>query len=179
MSKKSSRPKARRPRGFIDVAGRDVLQRQDMIDTILRVYRKYGFAPLETPAIEYLDALGKFLPDKDSPGEGVFAFRDEDEDWVALRYDLTAPFARYVAENRNELVTPYRRYSVGPVFRQEKPGPGRFRQFYQCDFDTVGSRSMVVDAEVCALLSETWRRSASKRGNYIIKINDRKVLNGV
>jgi len=129
--------------------------------------------------IEYLDSLGKFLPDKDAPGEGVFAFRDDDEDWVALRYDLTAPLARYVAQNRNELTTPYRRYQVGPVFRQEKPGPGRFRQFYQCDFDTVGSRSMAVDAEVCALLTDAFETLGIDAGDYAVKLNNRKVLNGI
>ncbi|MGF1597217.1 MAG: histidine--tRNA ligase [Acidimicrobiales bacterium] len=179
MSKKPNRPKARLPRGFIDVAGDDVLQRQSMIDTILAVYRRYGFQPLETPAIEFVDALGKFLPDIDAPGEGVFAFRDDDDEWVALRYDLTAPLARFVAQNRNELPLPYRRYQVGAVYRQEKPGPGRFRQFYQCDFDTVGSRSMAVDAEVCALLSETLETLGIGVGDYVVKINDRKVLNGV
>ncbi len=178
-AKKARKPKARLPRGFGDASGDDVLQRQEMIETVLRVYRKYGFQALETPTIEYLDALGKFLPDKDRPGEGVFAFHDDDEDWVALRYDLTAPLARYVAQNRNELAMPYRRYSVGPVYRQEKPGPGRFRQFYQCDFDTVGSKSMVVDTEVCALLSETLETLGIQRGDYAVKINNRKVLNGI
>ena len=150
-----------------------------MIETILPVYRTYGFEPLETPELEYLDALGKFLPDKDRPGDGVFALRDEDEQWMALRYDLTAPLARFVAQNRNELTMPYRRYSVGPVFRQEKPGPGRFRQFYQCDFDTVGSRSMAVDAEVCAVLAESLERLGIEPGDYIVRVNDRKVLNGI
>lgn len=149
-----------------------------MIEQILAVYRNYGFQPLETPTIEYLDALGKFLPDKDRPGEGVFAFRD-DEDWVALRYDLTAPLARYVAQNRQELTMPYRRYQVGPVYRQEKPGPGRFRQFYQCDFDTVGSRSMVVDAEVCSLIADALETLGIPTGDYAVKINNRKVLNGI
>lgn len=179
MSKKSKRPKARLPRGFVDVSGRDVLQRQEMVGTLLPLYQRYGFEPLETPALEYLDALGKFLPDKDRPGEGVFAFRDDDDQWVALRYDLTAPLARYVAQNRNELTLPYRRCQVGPVFRQEKPGPGRFRQFYQCDFDTVGSRSMVVDAEACALLAESMETLGIEPGSYVIRVNDRKVLNGV
>lgn len=176
---KVKRPRARLPRGFGDTVGADVLDRSAMIERILAVYRLYGFQPLETPTIEYLDALGKFLPDKDRPGEGVFAFHDDDEAWVALRYDLTAPLARYVAQNRNELVTPYRRYQVGPVFRQEKPGPGRFRQFYQCDFDTVGSRSMIVDAEVCALLADALEAVGIDRGDYAVKINNRKVLNGI
>ncbi|MGI9613868.1 MAG: histidine--tRNA ligase [Acidimicrobiales bacterium] len=179
MAKKSKRPQARLPRGFGDTAGIDVLQREEMISKLVAVYRRYGFQPLETPMIEYLDSLGKFLPDKDAPGEGVFAFRDDEEAWVALRYDLTAPLARYVAQNRNELTTPYRRYQVGPVFRQEKPGPGRFRQFYQCDFDTVGSRSMAVDAEVCALLTDAFETLGIGVGEYAVKINNRKVLNGI
>ncbi len=179
MAKKSKRPQARLPRGFGDAAGTDVLQREEMIGKLVAVYRRYGFQPLETPMLEYLDSLGKFLPDKDAPGEGVFAFRDDDEDWVALRYDLTAPLARYVAQNRNELTTPYRRYQVGPVFRQEKPGPGRFRQFYQCDFDTVGSRSMAVDAEVCALLTDAFETLGIEAGDYAVRINNRKVLNGI
>lgn len=179
-SKRSpARPKARLPRGFADALEQDVIQRQEMIATITGVYRRYGFQALETPAIEYLDALGKFLPDVDAPGEGVFAFRDEDEDWVALRYDLTAPLARFVAQHRNDLTLPFRRYQVGPVYRQEKPGPGRYRQFHQCDFDTVGSRSMAVDAEACALLSEALETLGIAPGQYEIRINDRKVLNGI
>ncbi|MEM7339442.1 MAG: histidine--tRNA ligase [Actinomycetota bacterium] len=179
MSGKVKRPKARLPRGFVDTAGGDVLEREAMIASILPVYQRFGFRPLETPVIEHLDALGKFLPDKDRPGEGVFAFRDDDEQWVAMRYDLTAPLARYVAQNRNELTMPFRRYQVGPVFRQEKPGPGRFRQFMQCDFDTVGAKSMVVDAEVCAVLATTLEALGIDRGEYIIRMNDRKVLNGL
>jgi histidyl-tRNA synthetase len=179
VTTKPKRPRARLPRGFVDVSGRDVLQRQEMIETILRVYHKYGFQPLDTPELEYLDALGKFLPDTDAPGEGVFAFRDDDEQWLALRYDLTAPLARFVAQHRNELTMPFRRYQVGVVYRQEKPGPGRYRQFYQCDFDTVGSRSMAVDAEVCAALSEALETLGIAPGDYAIRVNDRKVLNGI
>lgn len=179
MSKESKRPRARLPRGLADVVDTDVAERQEMIERITGVYRRYGFAPLETPAIEYLDALGKFLPDVDAPGQGVFALRDDDDQWLALRYDLTAPLARFVAEHRNDLALPYRRFQVGPVFRQEKPGPGRFRQFYQCDFDTVGGRSMAVDAEACALLAETLETLGIARSEFQIRVNNRKVLNGV
>lgn len=170
---------ARLPRGFGDSLDQDVLQRQQMIDTITGVYRRYGFQPLETPLIEYLDALGKFLPDKEQQDEGVFALKDDDDQWIALRYDLTAPLARMAAESGQSLTKPYRRYAAGPVFRREKPGPGRFRQFYQCDFDTVGSASMAVDAEVCALLSESLEQLGIDRGDYIVRVNNRKVLNGV
>ncbi len=176
---KPKRPAARTPVGFVDVFDADVLERQRMIETILDVYRMYGFQPLETPVIEYVDALGKFLPDKDQPDAGVFALNDDDQQWIAMRYDLTAPLARVVAEHGMTLPSPYRRYQVGPVFRREKPGPGRFRQFYQCDFDTVGSSSAAVDAEVCAVLSEALEALGIGRGEYVVRVNNRKVLNGV
>jgi histidyl-tRNA synthetase len=176
---KDPRPEARLPVGFGDALAGDVLERQQMIETILSTYRLYGFEPLETPAIEYLDALGKFLPDKDAPDEGVFALRDDDDQWIALRYDLTAPLARTVAQYGSDLPTPYRRYQYGPVWRREKPGPGRFRQFYQCDFDTVGAGSMGVDAEVCAILSEALEAVGIDPGDYEVRVNNRKVLSGL
>jgi len=176
---KAKRPRARLPRGFVDNADQELLQRQSMITTILGVYQRYGFRPLETPIVEHLDALGKFLPDKDAPDEGVFALRDDDDGWLALRYDLTAPLARFVAQNRNELPLPYRRYQYGPVFRREKPGPGRFRQFYQCDFDTVGSRSMAADAEVCEVMAACLEAIGIPQGDYEIRLNNRKVLNAI
>ena len=149
-----------------------------MLREIADVYQLYGFEQLETSAIETVEALGKFLPDVDRPNEGVFAWLEE-EDWLALRYDLTAPLARVYAQHRNELPNPYRRFAMGPVWRNEKPGPGRFRQFYQCDADTVGSASMAADAEICAMLSDTLERVGISRGDYIIRVNNRKVLNGV
>ncbi len=134
----SPRPKARRARGLMDRRGPGLAAERGLIARIAAVYEAWGFEPLETPAFEYADALGKFLPDQDRPNEGVFAFED-DEEWVALRYDLTAPLARFVAENFDALPKPYRRWAAGPVWRNEKPGPGRFREFWQCDADTVGS----------------------------------------
>ena len=139
----------------------------------------YGFEPLETPAIEYTDALGKFLPDQDRPNEGVFSFQDEDEQWLSLRYDLTAPLARYVAQNFDRLPKPFRRYAVGPVWRNEKPGPGRFRQFTQFDADTVGTDNIAADAEICMLAADTLEALGIKRGDYVIKVNSRKVLDGL
>ncbi|HXH58549.1 histidine--tRNA ligase [Iamia sp.] len=174
-----ARPKARLPNGFADVPADELSARLSMLETLLASYRLYGFAPLETPAIEYLDALGKNLPDEDAPDQGVFALRDDDDQWVALRYDLTAPLARYVAQHHQALPTPFRRYQAGPVWRREKPGPGRFRQFTQCDFDTVGSSSMAVDAEACALLAESLERVGIPRGDYEVRVNDRKVLSGI
>ena len=176
---KIRRPKAIQPRGFRDYFGAEVAERAAMLDAITEVYRRYGFDPLETGAVETVEALGKFLPDVDRPNEGVFAWQDEDETWLALRYDLTAPLARVYAQYRNDLPTPYRRYAVGPVWRNEKPGPGRFRQFYQCDADTVGSASVAADAEICAMLIDTLEAVGIARGDYIVRINNRKVLNGV
>jgi histidyl-tRNA synthetase len=171
-------PVARLPRGFRDIPPEDVILRERMIASVCSVYRRYGFEPLETPHIEYLDALGKHLPDVDAPEGGVFAFRDDSAEWVALRYDLTAPLARYVAEHEKDIIFPYRRYQVGPVFRLEKPGPGRFREFYQCDFDTVGAGSPAADAEACCALADALEAAGVERGGYIVKINNRKALNG-
>ncbi len=177
-TKKTPKPKALPPKGFRDYFGAEVTQRADMLQKIAGVYHHYGFEALESSAVETVEALGKFLPDVDRPNEGVFAW-EEDNDWLALRYDLTAPLARVYAQFRNDLPTPYRRYAMGPVWRNEKPGPGRFRQFYQCDADTVGAPSVAADAEICAMLSDTLEVVGIPRGDYIIRVNNRKVLNGV
>ncbi len=181
--KKQPRPKAETPKGFRDYFGAEVTQRSEMLRAIAGVYHAYGFEALETSAVETVEALGKFLPDVDRPNDGVFAWREDEDDgkgdWLALRYDLTAPLARVYAQYRNDLPTPYRRYAMGPVWRNEKPGPGRYRQFYQCDADTVGAASMAADAEICAMLADTLERVGIPRGDYLIRINNRKVLNGV
>jgi histidyl-tRNA synthetase len=143
------------------------------------VFERYGFEPVETPAMEFTDALGKFLPDQDRPNEGVFSFQDDDEQWISLRYDLTAPLARYVAENFDNLPKPYRSYRNGYVYRNEKPGPGRFRQFMQFDADTVGSASPAADAEMCMMAADTMEALGIPRGSYVVKVNNRKVLDGV
>src|SRR5262249_29291620 len=177
--KKPNRLKARLPRGLADRTPADIAATRRMIDKIREVYERYGFEPVETPAIEYTDALGKFLPDQDRPNEGVFSFQDDDEQWLSLRYDLTAPLARYVAENFQNLAMPYRSYRFGWVFRNEKPGPGRFRQFMQFDADTVGSGTMAADAEICMMAADTMEALGIKRGDYVVKVNNRKVLDGV
>ena len=181
--KKQPRPKAETPKGFRDYFGAEVTQRAEMLRAIAGVYHRYGFDALESSAVETVEALGKFLPDVDRPNEGVFAWQESEEDgngdWLALRYDMTAPLARVYAQHRNELPTPYRRYAMGPVWRNEKPGPGRFRQFYQCDADTVGTSSMAADAEICAMLADTLEEVGIARGDYLIRVNNRKVLNGV
>src|SRR5579859_1558863 len=177
--KKPQKLRARLPRGLADRGPAEIAATRRMVETIREVYERYGFEPVETPAIEYTDALGKFLPDQDRPNEGVFSFQDDDEQWLSLRYDLTAPLARYVAENFDTLPKPYRSYRFGWVFRNEKPGPGRFRQFMQFDADTVGSASAAADAEICMMAADTMEALGIPRGQYVVKVNNRKVLDGV
>ncbi len=177
-SEKTNKLKARLPRGLADRTPAEIAATRVMIEKIRAVYELYGFEPVETPAIEFTDALGKFLPDQDRPNEGVFSFQDDDEQWLSLRYDLTAPLARYVAENFDALPKPYRSYRFGWVFRNEKPGPGRFRQFMQFDADTVGSSSPAADAEMCMMAADTME-ALGLGGHYIVKVNSRKVLDGV
>jgi histidyl-tRNA synthetase len=179
MTDKPSKLKARLPRGLVDRGPADLASTRAMLEKIRAVYELYGFDPVETPAIEYTDALGKFLPDQDRPNEGVFSFQDDDEQWMSLRYDLTAPLARYVAENFDALPKPYRSYREGYVFRNEKPGPGRYRQFMQFDADTVGSASMAADAEICMMAADTMEALGIPRGSYVVKVNNRKVLDGM
>ncbi len=178
-SEKSNKLKARLPRGLADRGPGEIAATRRMIEAIRTVYERYGFEPVETPAIEYTDALGKFLPDQDRPNEGVFSFQDDDEQWLSLRYDLTAPLARYVAENFDALPKPYRSYRAGYVYRNEKPGPGRFRQFMQFDADTVGAGGMAADAEICMMAADTMEALGVPRGSYVVKLNNRKILDGV
>src|SRR3954470_2946238 len=177
--KKPQKLRARLPRGLEDRDAVAIAATRRMTEKIREVFERYGFEPVETPAFEYTDALGKFLPDQDRPNEGVFSFQDDDEHWLSLRYDLTAPLARYVAENFDQLPKPYRSYRAGWVFRNEKPGPGRFRQFMQFDADTVGAGSVAADAEICMMAADTLERVGMARGDYVIKVNNRKVLDGV
>jgi histidyl-tRNA synthetase len=178
-NKKPTRPKARRPRGFEDKTA-DILRAENkLIQAAFSVYDSYGFEPLQTPAFEYADVLGKFLPDDDRPNVGVFALRDDDEQWMALRYDLTAPLARFVAEHYNDLAKPYRRYQAGSVFRNEKPGPGRFREFIQCDADSVGAPGAGADAEMIMLAADVMQAAGLQEGGYVIRINNRKLLDGI
>jgi histidyl-tRNA synthetase len=181
MSKKDERPRpeARLPKGLFDISAGEIRATQAMLGTIRTVFESYGFEPLDTPAIEFTDALGKFLPDQDRPNEGVFSFQDDDEQWLSLRYDLTAPLARYVAENYQTLPKPFRRYQTGPVWRNEKPGPGRFRQFTQFDADTAGASSVAADAELCMLAADTLEALGVPRGQYVVKVGNRKILDGV
>ena len=181
MSKKNKpfRPKARRPRGFEDKPASLLRAERRLIDAAFSVYDMHGFEPLQTPAFEYADALGKFLPDEDRPNVGVFALQDDDEQWLSLRYDLTAPLARFVAENYDGLAKPYRRYQAGSVYRNEKPGPGRFREFVQCDADSVGAAGPAADAEMIMLAAEVMRAAGLKDGQYAVRVNNRKLLDGI
>ncbi len=177
--KKPQKLRARLPRGLEDRGPAAIAATRQMVEKIREVFERYGFEPVETPAMEYTDALGKFLPDQDRPNEGVFSFQDDDEQWISLRYDLTAPLARYVAENFESLPKPYRSYRAGYVYRNEKPGPGRFRQFMQFDADTVGSASPAADAEMCMMAADTMEALGIPRGSYVVKVNNRKVLDEV
>jgi histidyl-tRNA synthetase len=177
--KKPQKLKARLPRGLADRGPAAIAATRAMVEKIREVFELYGFEPVETPAMEFTDALGKFLPDQDRPNEGVFSFQDDDEQWISLRYDLTAPLARYVAENFDSLPKPYRSFREGYVYRNEKPGPGRFRQFMQFDADTIGSASPAADAEMCMMAADTMEKLGIPRGSYVVKVNNRKVLDGV
>src|SRR5579872_3379532 len=189
MSDKPKKPqklKARLPRGLEDRGPAAINATRQMVEKIRAVYERYGFEPVETPAIEYTDALGKFLPDQDRPNEGVFSLQDDDGQWISLRYDLTAPLARYVAERygTDNIVLPYRSYRFGYVYRNEKPGPGRFRQFMQFNADTIGTAAggpsaAAADAEMCMMAADTMEALGIPRGSYAIKVNNRKVLDGV
>ncbi len=175
----AERPEPRSPKGFIDKRAADIAAERAIVDAVSAVYERYGFEPLATSGFEYVDALGKFLPDEDRPNAGVFALRDDDEQWIALRYDLTAPLARFVAENAQSLPRPFRRYAVGSVWRNEKPGPGHLREFIQCDADTVGSARPEADAELIAMMAEGLEAAGLERGQALVKINSRKLLNGL
>ena len=179
MADKADRTRARLPRGFVDRHAADIRAVDRMTGKIREVFERYGFDPVETPLFEYTDALGKFLPDADRPNEGVFSLQDDDEQWLSLRYDLTAPLARFVAENFEQLPKPYRSYRSGWVFRNEKPGPGRFRQFMQFDADIVGTPGVAADAEMAMMMADTLEALGIARGDYVVRVNNRKVLDGV
>jgi len=134
---------------------------------------KYGFQYLETPSFEYTESIGKFLPDKERPDQGVFSFKDE-KNWLSLRYDLTAPLARYIAKNYLEIPKPFKRYQLGTVWRNEKPGPGRFREFLQFDADYVGTKNLQADAELCVLISEILEKCGLTKEDYTVKISSRE-----
>ena len=171
---KKNKPSKELPLGFVDRQEKELLVRDFIISNIKDVMIKYGFQYLETPSFEYSDSIGKFLPDKDRPDQGVFSFQDEKK-WLSLRYDLTAPLARYVAKNYLEIPKPFKRYQLGTVWRNEKPGPGRFREFLQFDADFVGTKSLQADAELCVMISEILEKCGVSKEEYIVKISSRKI----
>jgi histidyl-tRNA synthetase len=171
---KNNKPSKELPLGFVDRQEKELLVRDYIISNIKEVMIKYGFQYLETPSFEYSDSIGKFLPDKDRPDEGVFSFKDENK-WLSLRYDLTAPLARYVAKNYLEIAKPFKRFQLGTVWRNEKPGPGRFREFLQFDADFVGTKSLQADAELCVMVSEILEKCGLGKEEYIVKISSRKI----
>ena len=173
------RPEARSPRGFADRRGRDLIAERRIVQRVSEVYERWGFEPLETPAFEYVDALGKFLPDTDRPNEGVLALQDDDDQWMALRYDLTAPLARFAAQTWETLPKPFRRYAFGPVWRNEKPGPGRFREFVQCDADTVGSDRPEADAEIIAMACAGLKAAGLEDAQAVVRVSNRKLFDGL
>ncbi len=175
----NSRNLARKPRGFPDKREATLHAEAAMIERVTSVYRNWGFEALDTGAFEFADALGKFLPDDDRPNAGVFALPDDDDQWMSLRYDLTAPLARFAAENWQTLPKPFRRYASGPVWRNEKPGPGRFREFMQCDADTVGASGAHADAEMIAMAAEAMRAAGAAQGGFVIRVNTRRLLDAV
>ena len=178
MNKKISKPPVDLPGGFIDRKEKELVIRDFLIKQIKEVMTKYGFEFLETPSFEYTESLGKFLPDKDRPSEGVFSFEDSKK-WLSLRYDLTAPLARFTAKNFDNLPRPFKRYQLGTVWRNEKPGPGRFREFLQFDADYVGTSNLLADSELCILISEILEKCGLANNEFNIKISNRKLSKGL
>ena len=178
MNKKTFKPTSELPNGFADRQEEELLIRDLLISNIKKIMSKYGFQYLETPSFEYTDSIGKFLPDKDRPSEGVFSFEDEKK-WLSLRYDLTAPLARYAAKNFDSLPRPFKRFQLGTVWRNEKPGPGRFREFLQFDADYIGTSNLFSDAELCSLISEILNSCGLEKSEFIVKISNRKLSKGL
>lgn len=170
---KINKPKAQLPKGFRDSTEENIDIRNQVIAIIRNECEKFGFKNIETPALEYTEALGKFLPDVDRPSGGVFSFQDEDDQWISMRYDLTAPLARYVAENYQFIPKPFKRYQVGSVWRNEKPGPGRYREFIQFDADAIGISNNYVDAELCVMVAKIFLELGFTAKEYKVKYSSR------
>ncbi len=162
-------------KGFQDHHPAEARRRLDLIERLRPLVESFGFVPIETPAVEYLDTL------LGMGGEGankeLFRFSSPEDEPIALRFDLTVPFARLLAQYPAELGLPFRRYAFGPVFRADKPGPGRYRQFTQFDFDHAGSADVAVDAEVCAVMCGAMRLLTNAKSR--LHVNSRKVVDAV
>jgi histidyl-tRNA synthetase len=173
--KKTQRIKPQTLRGFRDFLPDQMMARERLIDIARSVYRSYGFAPIDTPALEYAEVLlGKGGEESDKQ---VFRFTDQGERDVAMRFDLTVPLARFAAQYIQELGTPFRRYHIAPVWRGERPARGRFREFLQCDFDTIGTLSNSADIETLFVINDLLEKIGIER--FTIRVNNRKVLNGL
>src|SRR5262245_43837995 len=162
-------------KGFRDYPPELMIPRERLLEQARRVYRTYGFAPIDTPALEFTEILlGKGGEETDKQ---LYRFTDNGGRDVALRFDLTIPFARFAAQHIAELGTPFKRYHVGPVWRGERPQKCRFREFWQCDFDTIGTTSNAADIEVALVIHDLMLALGIER--FTVRINNRLVLNGL
>ncbi len=162
-------------KGFRDYLPETMIPRERLIDTAKRVYRSYGFSPIDTPALEYLEVLtGKGGEETDRQ---LYRFQDHGGREVGMRFDLTVPLARFVAQHISELGTPFKRYHIAAVWRGENTQRGRYREFMQCDFDTIGTRSVAADIETVLVIHDLMRAIGFDR--FTIRINNRTVLNGL
>lgn len=162
-------------KGFRDYPPEIMIPRERLIDTARRVYRSYGFSPIDTPALEYLEILsGK---GSDETDKQLYKFEDHGGRWVGMRFDLTVPLARFVAQHANELGVPFKRYHIAAVWRGENTQRGRYREFMQCDFDTIGTRSIAADIETTLVIHDLFR--AIGFNDFTIRINNRMVLSGL
>ncbi|MCP4642310.1 MAG: histidine--tRNA ligase [bacterium] len=175
MSDKEQLVEPRTLKGFQDLLPADLLPRKQVVATIEEVFQKYGFSPLETPAIEHLDTL--LGTGGEETNKELFRLETPEQDPVALRFDLTVPFARLMAQYPDKLKVPFRRYAMGPVWRADKPGPGRFRQFTQMDIDAAGSDSVSVDAEVVSIMCDVMASLGVDR--YRALVNNRKLIDAL
>lgn len=178
------------PKGTRDFSPAEMMRRQYIFDTIKQVFRTYGFAPLETPAMENLSTLlGKYGDEGDkllfkilNSGDYAAGLTDDEMRHFpkisekGLRYDLTVPFARYVVQHQNELSFPFKRYQIQPVWRADRPQKGRYREFYQCDVDVIGTRSLLCEVELVEIVDRVFRALGVRA---ILKINNRKILYGI
>jgi len=162
-------------KGFRDYLPAAMIPREGLVDVARRVYRSYGFSPIDTPALEYLEILaGKGGEETDKQ---LYKFQDHGGRWVGLRFDLTVPLARFAAQHINELGTPLKRYHIAVVWRGENTQRGRYREFMQCDFDTIGTRSVVADVETALVIHDLFRAIGFEA--FSIRLNNRQVLTGL
>ena len=172
---KTSLIEPRTLKGFRDHLPDQMMAREALIDTARAVYRSYGFSPIDTPALEYAEILhGKGGEESDKQ---LFRFMDHGNRDVAMRFDLTVPLARYAAQHLNDIGTPFKRYHIGTVWRGEKPQRGRFREFMQCDFDTIGTDSNIADIETLLVIHDLMDRIGFS--SFTIRVNNRLILNGL